>query len=626
MDPLQTMLYTVCIPLILMICLLAAILNIFVLLARLHVKTRSNSLELTFSLAASDTWTSIVVGASLFINSYMPVILGIRQSSLCYSLTLEAMDPLQTMLYTVCIPLILMICLLAAILNIFVLLARLHVKTRSNSLELTFSLAASDTWTSIVVGASLFINSYMPVILGIRQSSLCYSLTLEAFRSGGLLTGMLHLLALAICHFLTTAKPFNHEKILSRQKTYAVIILIWILPPLAFVVYFSAWPNQGYRIDKCADVSFYDNIYFRLVISCFIISLMLTTGFLYWRLLKKLNEVRAKAQSSSTAWKRRTVMTSGLIFGTFLIGWLPASLQYVLTAVGMPLHNVQSIWLNVIALISLVLIMAKTLTNPIIYATRRNAKELMSVEDLEDPNVRCIFVAFRSGGLLTGMLHLLALAICHFLTTAKPFNHEKILSRQKTYAVIILIWILPPLAFVVYFSAWPNQGYRIDKCADVSFYDNIYFRLVISCFIISLMLTTGFLYWRLLKKLNEVRAKAQSSSTAWKRRTVMTSGLIFGTFLIGWLPASLQYVLTAVGMPLHNVQSIWLNVIALISLVLIMAKTLTNPIIYATRIPEIRQFVTGRLLRARRLKKNDGLREETLKDEQPMLRKGIPNE
>ncbi|VDM37261.1 unnamed protein product [Toxocara canis] len=270
---------------------------------------------------------------------------------------LQAMDPLQTMLYTVCIPLILMICLLAAILNIFVLLARLHVKTRSNSLELTFSLAASDTWTSIVVGASLFINSYMPVILGIRQSSLCYSLTLEAFRSGGLLTGMLHLLALAICHFLTTAKPFNHEKILSRQKTYAVIILIWILPPLAFVVYFSAWPNQGYRIDKCADVSFYDNIYFRLVISCFIISLMLTTGFLYWRLLKKLNE-------------RRTVMTSGLIFGTFLIGWLPASLQYVLTAVGMPLHNVQSIWLNVIALISLVLIMAKTLTNPIIYATR----------------------------------------------------------------------------------------------------------------------------------------------------------------------------------------------------------------------------------------------------------------
>lgn len=89
------------------------------------------------------------------------------------------MDSLQMMLYLVCIPLILVICLLAALANIFVLLARLYVKSRSNSLELTFSLAASDTWTSIVVAASLFINSFMPVILGIPQSSLCFSLTLE---------------------------------------------------------------------------------------------------------------------------------------------------------------------------------------------------------------------------------------------------------------------------------------------------------------------------------------------------------------------------------------------------------------------------------------------------------------
>uniref|UniRef100_A0A0M3HGY0 G_PROTEIN_RECEP_F1_2 domain-containing protein n=1 Tax=Ascaris lumbricoides TaxID=6252 RepID=A0A0M3HGY0_ASCLU len=197
-----------------------------------------------------------------------------------------------------------------------------------------------------------------------------------AFRSGGLLTGTLHLLALAICHFLTTTKPFNHEKILSRQKTYVVVVLIWIVPPLAFVAYFSAWPNQGYRIENCAVVSFYDNLYFRLVVSCFIISLMLATGLLYWKLLKKLNEVRTKAQSSSNAWKRRTVATSGLIFGTFLIGWLPASVLYVLTAVGMPLHNVQSIWLNIVALTSLVLIMVKTLTNPVIYATSEDNSEM----------------------------------------------------------------------------------------------------------------------------------------------------------------------------------------------------------------------------------------------------------
>ncbi|VDK38578.1 unnamed protein product [Gongylonema pulchrum] len=73
----------------------------------------------------------------------------------------------------------------------------------------------------------------------------------------------------------------------------------------------------------------------------------------------------------------------------------------------------------------------------------------------------------------------------------------------------------------------------------------------------------------------------KSSATTRKRRTVVTSGLIFGTFLIGWLPASLLYVLTAQGMPLHYVRSIWLNIFALTTLVLIMVKSLTNPIIYA---------------------------------------------
>lgn len=85
----------------------------------------------------------------------------------------------QITLYTVCIPIILILCLLAAVCNALVLLARFQIKNRSSALELTFSLAASDTWTSIVVAASLFRNSYMPVVLGIHYSSICFPLTLE---------------------------------------------------------------------------------------------------------------------------------------------------------------------------------------------------------------------------------------------------------------------------------------------------------------------------------------------------------------------------------------------------------------------------------------------------------------
>ncbi|VDN55454.1 unnamed protein product [Dracunculus medinensis] len=276
------------------------------------------------------------------------------------------MDELRLSLYTICIPIILLLCSLAAILNIFVLLSRLHVRSRSNTLELIYSLATSDTWTSIIVAASLFRNSYMTVVLGYVHTSLCFPLTLEALRSGGLLTGMLHLFALAIHHYLSTSKPFDHEQILSRRKIHVIIVLIWTIPPVAHIIYFASWPGQGYRIKNCTVVAFYDHLYFRAIISTIIISLMLSTGYLYSKLLIKLKKTHVKA-SSSTTWKRRTVVTSGLIFGTFLVGWLPASLLYVLTAEGMPLYAQNSIWLNIFSLTSLVLIMIKSLTNPIIY-------------------------------------------------------------------------------------------------------------------------------------------------------------------------------------------------------------------------------------------------------------------
>ncbi|VDM91878.1 unnamed protein product, partial [Litomosoides sigmodontis] len=236
----------------------------------------------------------------------------------------------QIKLYTICIPVIFALCILAVFCNLLVLLARIQIRNRSGALELTFSLALSDIWTSIVIVVSLFRNSYMPVVLGVNYSSVCFPLTLEAFRTGGLLTGLLHLSTLAVYHLLSTTRPFDHDRLLNKRKTRLIVILIWLLPPATLLLYFSAWPNQGYRVDNC---------------SIF-------------------------AKSTTTIRKRRVVIASGLIFGTFVIGWLPASLLYILTAQDMPLYHVKSIWLNIFALTTLTLIMIKSITNPIIYATR----------------------------------------------------------------------------------------------------------------------------------------------------------------------------------------------------------------------------------------------------------------
>ncbi|CAI2336175.1 unnamed protein product [Caenorhabditis sp. 36 PRJEB53466] len=283
------------------------------------------------------------------------------------------METMKYILYEICIPTIMVMCIFAALLNIMVFSSRFHVKSRTSSLELTYSLALSDTWTSFVIALSLFWNSYKPVVLQWPHNTYCFPLTLEAFRTGGLLTGIFHLVALAFTHYMTIKRPFDHHKVLPLRTIHIVIFFMWATPPLALMIYFASWQEQGYRNEKCMGISFYENFFFRAIISLIIVILIITTTIFYIRMLQKISEVRNKtvgAAPGASARGRRTVVTAVLIFGTFLFGWMPASILYILTAEDMPLYKKQSVFITVLSIVVLVNIMAKTITNPIIYATR----------------------------------------------------------------------------------------------------------------------------------------------------------------------------------------------------------------------------------------------------------------
>ncbi|KAK5969820.1 7 transmembrane receptor [Trichostrongylus colubriformis] len=280
------------------------------------------------------------------------------------------MADVKMLLYEICIPSIGALCFLGVVLNIAVFISRFYVKSRSATLELTYSLALSDTWTSLVIAISLIWNSYLPVVLQIKHSSFCFPLTLEAFRTGGLLTGIIHLVALAFAHYLQIRRPFDHQKILSLRTVQILIFSIWAVPPLSLIIYFSSWPGEGFRNEACINNSFYNTLYFRAQISLIIIVLMITTTVLYWKMLSKVSEVRSKTASATSARGRRTVVTAALIFGTFLIGWTPASIMFLLTADGIPLLRNSGILITVLSLVVIINIMVKSLTNPIIYATR----------------------------------------------------------------------------------------------------------------------------------------------------------------------------------------------------------------------------------------------------------------
>ncbi|PAV61787.1 hypothetical protein WR25_22400 [Diploscapter pachys] len=278
-------------------------------------------------------------------------------------------DSVRTFLYEVCIPFILILCLLAITLNGIILASRCYVHSRSTSLELTYSLALSDTYTSFVIALSLLTNSYFPVVFDIAPS-FCFSLTLEAFRTGGLLTGVLHITALACVHYLQIKRPFDHTTVFTLKHAHILALIIWIVPPIALILYFSMWPGQGYRDPTCQDNSFYNKLPFRAQISSFIMILILVTCIVYWLMLLKIGQVRSKTTGASSSRSRRTLATATLIFGTFLFGWMPASILFLLGAEGMPLYENRSLLLNVMAIVSLINIMLKSLTNPVIYATR----------------------------------------------------------------------------------------------------------------------------------------------------------------------------------------------------------------------------------------------------------------
>ncbi|GMR35556.1 hypothetical protein PMAYCL1PPCAC_05751, partial [Pristionchus mayeri] len=243
---------------------------------------------------------------------------------------------------------------------------------------------------------SLFWNSFGPKVLGMQHESWCFPLALEVFRTGMLLTGVFHIAALAFVHYLQIVRPFDHTRILSLSQTHVLLLVLWVIPTLVITIYFWSFPGSGFQATNCVNInhpmSFYYNIYFRSQVSLIILTLMLATCVIYWRLLKVVDKVRQKTTvphkgakhtnstmsgknfknggSASRVPGRRTVVTATIIYGTFLFGWMPASCIFILTAEGMPLHENKKAWFGAVFFFSMLCMILKTLTNPIIYATR----------------------------------------------------------------------------------------------------------------------------------------------------------------------------------------------------------------------------------------------------------------
>lgn len=148
------------------------------------------------------------------------------------------------------------------------------------------------------------------------------------------------------------------------------------------------------------------------------------------------------------------------------------------------------------------------------------------------------------------------------------------------------IWIGSPLLFFATFCLMPNQGFQSDQCTNSAAFFTWEFRLAVFCLLLSplLLMTIIYLYlmYHLVFKQRHVRGDSLRSSFRKKVRAVKTAFLVVFSFLIGWLPGSIWYLLICDVCKIQiNLMNI--NVIVAVSFIfnaLMILKGLFNPLIY----------------------------------------------
>ncbi|XP_031346455.1 beta-2 adrenergic receptor-like [Photinus pyralis] len=306
-------------------------------------------------------------------------------------------------LYMFYIPPMLLFCLASIIINFRVLLAVHWIRRPlSPTLHISLSLAAADACTSALLGLGLLLNSYLPKVYGIEIASCLALLTIEMYRLSGVIITVMHLLALSINHYLGILKPLHYISIMTTRKTTITVILLWIIPIAFIKTYFFTVSDDDFWEVGCVTLSFLSEIKFRIVFSSLFFVPLILMIFCYTHILllvRKQQKIWSQlSRSGSTRYRGvrtnrhginsqqrqmegnvKAIYTTLFILGSCVVGWLPAVITYLIICPkgclysGKELERIRTENIHMFFYISWftnVLIILKTLANPIIYSCR----------------------------------------------------------------------------------------------------------------------------------------------------------------------------------------------------------------------------------------------------------------
>ena len=217
--------------------------------------------------------------------------------------------------------------------------------------------------------------------------------------------------------------------------------------------------------------------------------------------------------------------------------------------------------------------------------------------------VQLFLEVLKLSSILTAELHILLWTWTLFDGIRNPIRFRT--STDKRHRVLYTImgmWIGPFIAFMVAFSVIPGQGFQSEKCLNVNFMMELSFHVAVSgTFLIPLFLTFLLylvIYHRLRsaqKQGNSIRSSCHHRGSLNKSRKMLkTTLMVFTSIVFFCLPLIVQFLLVCNGClyGLADIQgSQTFLVVSSVNNILFIMKTLVDPIIYATRMGEIKRAV-----------------------------------
>lgn len=295
-------------------------------------------------------------------------------------------------IYRVVGPIFLILCLVSFVGNAAILFTGVFIRKKQMTPTLMFSLslAGADAVAAFAMGTGFFVNNILILNFHLKfYYGDCIVLTVEIVRLSAMVCSALHFMVLAINHFMGITKPLHYASRMTRATAYLCIAIMWILPGIIFVGIFALVPDESYRSPKgkCEIDEFAHRFWFRGFVSGLFFTPLIVMSVVYFlvfleigkhqKRLSNLDATNVKATKSERDEKRRmqsntrALITTLIILLTYLIGWLPAVVNYVTVCKDctVPLSISLCILLPVNIIVNL-LILLKFLVDPIIYTAR----------------------------------------------------------------------------------------------------------------------------------------------------------------------------------------------------------------------------------------------------------------